>query len=285
MSSYLNKQPVTPTRHRSSSSARSGGSSSYNSRPRSLGHYTSPYSSPYSNSTSPYSSSFTNYNGYGSNYQSPYFPNGYRGSSSGYASLKIPAKALLNLSTPSYTKKYDSGSDSAKNGGSHVSRRDLSRAGSYRERSVSRSRNSLPSSGMGSRSISLTSLNSEGYVSGTDRSSRSRIGSTSDIRNENGEIDYKKLYEQQLAENERLKDKSRKTDEELRETKQTLEKINLVTSKNSLSELEKRERRAMERKLSEMEEELKNLENLRTENQRLKDENGALIRVISKLSK
>ncbi|XP_074029943.1 myosin binding subunit isoform X2 [Leptinotarsa decemlineata] len=123
------------------------------------------------------------------------------------------------------------------------------------------------------------------YESGTDRSSRSRISSTSDIRNENGEIDYKKLYEQQLVENERLKDKLRKSDEELRETKQTLEKINLVTSKNSLSELEKRERRAMERKLSEMEEELKNLDNLRTENQRLKDENGALIRVISKLSK
>ncbi|XP_072394404.1 protein phosphatase 1 regulatory subunit 12B isoform X2 [Diabrotica undecimpunctata] len=121
--------------------------------------------------------------------------------------------------------------------------------------------------------------------SGTDRSSRSRIGSSSDIRNENGEIDYKKLYEQQLAENDRLKDKLRKSDEELRETKQTLEKINLVTSKNSLSELEKRERRAMERKLSEMEEELKNLENLKSENQRLKDENGALIRVISKLSK
>ncbi|CAH1955978.1 unnamed protein product [Acanthoscelides obtectus] len=121
--------------------------------------------------------------------------------------------------------------------------------------------------------------------SGSERSSRSRLNSTSDIRNENGEIDYKKLYEQQLAENDRLKDKLRKSEEELRDTKQTLEKLNVVTSKNSLSELEKRERRAMERKLSEMEEELKNLENLRSENQRLKDENGALIRVISKLSK
>ncbi|XP_049819408.1 protein phosphatase 1 regulatory subunit 12A-like isoform X2 [Aethina tumida] len=121
--------------------------------------------------------------------------------------------------------------------------------------------------------------------SGVERNSRSRTGSNSDIRNENGEIDYKKLYEQQLAENDRLKDKLKKSEEELRETKQTLEKINLVTSKNSLSELEKRERRAMERKLSEMEEELKHLETLKSENQRLKDENGALIRVISKLSK
>ncbi|CAG9822336.1 unnamed protein product [Phaedon cochleariae] len=247
-------------------------SSSYNTRPKSLGHYpsysssacgpysstTNPYSSatssPYSSatSTSPYSS-FGNYNGYGSNYQSPYFQNGYRGNANagGYASLKIPAKALLGLAG---TKKYDA----------DAARGDLSRGGSYRERSVSRSRNSLASG---------------------DRSSRSRIGSTSDIRNENGEIDYKKLYEKQLVENDRLKDKLRKSDEELRETKQTLEKISLVTSKNSLSELEKRERRAMERKLSEMEEELKNLENLKSENQRLKDENGALIRVISKLSK
>ncbi|XP_074029955.1 myosin binding subunit isoform X5 [Leptinotarsa decemlineata] len=122
------------------------------------------------------------------------------------------------------------------------------------------------------------------YESGTDRSSRSRISSTSDIRNENGEIDYKKLYEQQLVENERLKDKLRKSDEELRETKQTLEKINLVTSKNSLSELEKRERRAMERKLSEMEEELKQLQKLKAENERLKADNRSLTRVINKLT-
>nr|CAI5849981.1 unnamed protein product [Callosobruchus analis] len=120
--------------------------------------------------------------------------------------------------------------------------------------------------------------------SGSERSSRSRLNSTSDIRNENGEIDYKKLYEQQLAENERLKDKLRKTEEELRDTKQTLEKINVVTSKNSLSELEKRERRAMERKLSEMEEELKQLQKLKAENERLKADNRSLTRVINKLT-
>ncbi|XP_030630079.1 protein phosphatase 1 regulatory subunit 12A isoform X6 [Chanos chanos] len=50
-------------------------------------------------------------------------------------------------------------------------------------------------------------------------------------------------------------------------------------------EMEKRERRALERKISEMEEELKTLPDLKADNQRLKDENGALIRVISKLSK
>lgn len=133
----------------------------------------------------------------------------------------------------------------------------MSRGNSYRERSVTRSRSSLP--GMGSRSLSLTSLNSEGYIvrkskngglvcdwfnacklfdlnvvshiqSGSERSSRSRINSTVDIRNENGEIDYKKLYEEQLVENDRLKEKLRKSDEELRETKQTLERINVVVS-------------------------------------------------------
>ncbi|XP_065743918.1 protein phosphatase 1 regulatory subunit 12A isoform X2 [Phocoena phocoena] len=53
----------------------------------------------------------------------------------------------------------------------------------------------------------------------------------------------------------------------------------------SLLEMEKRERRALERRISEMEEELKMLPDLKADNQRLKDENGALIRVISKLSK
>lgn len=66
--------------------------------------------------------------------------------------------------------------------------------------------------------------------SGPERNNRSRISNTVDIRNENGEIDYKKLYEQQLAENERLKEKLKKSEEELRDTKQTLEKINVVVS-------------------------------------------------------
>lgn len=69
--------------------------------------------------------------------------------------------------------------------------------------------------------------------SGSEKSSRSRLGSASDLaalRGENGELDYKKMYEQAITENDRLKDKLRKSDEELRETKQTLEKINTVVS-------------------------------------------------------
>nr|DBA15994.1 TPA: hypothetical protein GDO54_003442 [Pyxicephalus adspersus] len=53
----------------------------------------------------------------------------------------------------------------------------------------------------------------------------------------------------------------------------------------ALLELERFERRALERKAAELEEELKVLSDLKADNQRLKDENAALIRVISKLSK
>ncbi|XP_063073216.1 protein phosphatase 1 regulatory subunit 12A isoform X3 [Engraulis encrasicolus] len=100
--------------------------------------------------------------------------------------------------------------------------------------------------------------------------------------------DYKKLYEQILAENEKLKAQLRDTDLELADLKLQLEKATQRQERfadRSQLELEKRERRALERKISEMEEELKMLPDLKADNQRLKDENGALIRVISKLSK
>ncbi|XP_037099164.1 protein phosphatase 1 regulatory subunit 12A isoform X3 [Syngnathus acus] len=104
--------------------------------------------------------------------------------------------------------------------------------------------------------------------------------------------DYKKLYEQILAENEKLKAQLRDTDLELADLKLQLEKATQRQERyadRSQLEMEKRERRALERKISEMEEELKNLPqtlpDLKADNQRLKDENGALIRVISKLSK
>ncbi|XP_011256023.2 protein phosphatase 1 regulatory subunit 12A isoform X2 [Camponotus floridanus] len=137
--------------------------------------------------------------------------------------------------------------------------------------------------------------------SGNDRSSvrTNRLGSISSLsseasstpirlksnNSENGELDYKKLYEESQVENERLKDKLKRSDEQLKEVRSLLEKAQSNQNKVILSEAEKRERRAMERKLSEMEEELKVMDQLKCENQRLKDENGALIRVISKLSK
>lgn len=106
------------------------------------------------------------------------------------------------------------------------------------------------------------------FQSGNERSGRSsRLGSvssetpstpsrTKSTSSENGDLDYKKLWEESQADNERLKDKLRRSDEQLKETKSLLEKGQSNQNKSTLSEAEKRERRAMERKFSEMEEEL-----------------------------
>ncbi|XP_023125884.2 protein phosphatase 1 regulatory subunit 12A isoform X3 [Amphiprion ocellaris] len=105
--------------------------------------------------------------------------------------------------------------------------------------------------------------------------------------------DYKKLYEQILAENEKLKAQLRDTDLELADLKLQLEKATQRQERyadRSQLEMEKRERRALERKISEMEEELKNLpqvkqvQALRQVKERLQAENRALARVVAKLS-
>ncbi|XP_026474950.1 protein phosphatase 1 regulatory subunit 12B-like [Ctenocephalides felis] len=144
----------------------------------------------------------------------------------------------------------------------------------------------------GKRSHSLNSLaGSEGYASGSERSSRSRLGSSTSLVDdndvtENGSdvIDYKALWESAKADNERLQEQLKKRNEELKDAKATIDRVTNVTNKGALSELEKREKRAMERKLSEMEEELKQLQKLKHENERLRAENRALTRVVSKLT-
>uniref|UniRef100_A0A2K5ZX65 Protein phosphatase 1 regulatory subunit n=1 Tax=Mandrillus leucophaeus TaxID=9568 RepID=A0A2K5ZX65_MANLE len=94
--------------------------------------------------------------------------------------------------------------------------------------------------------------------------------------------DFKKLYEQILAENEKLKAQLHDTNMELTDLKLQLEKAT------------QRQERFADRSLLEMEKRvsvnlqffsLQMLPDLKADNQRLKDENGALIRVISKLSK
>ncbi|XP_006159208.2 protein phosphatase 1 regulatory subunit 12B [Tupaia chinensis] len=107
---------------------------------------------------------------------------------------------------------------------------------------------------------------------------------------EDSNRDYKKLYESALTENQKLKTKLQEAQLELADVKSKLEKMaqqkqEKTSDRSSVLEMEKRERRALERKMSEMEEEMKVLTELKSDNQRLKDENGALIRVISKLSK
>ncbi|KAM5174369.1 protein phosphatase 1 regulatory subunit 12A isoform 3-T3 [Callospermophilus lateralis] len=105
--------------------------------------------------------------------------------------------------------------------------------------------------------------------------------------------DFKKLYEQILAENEKLKAQLHDTNMELTDLKLQLEKATQRQERfadRSLLEMEKRERRALERRISEMEEELKNLHQikqiqiLRELNERLLTENRALTRVVAKRS-
>ncbi|KAG8278739.1 hypothetical protein J6590_014293 [Homalodisca vitripennis] len=276
-------------------------------------------SNPYSSSS--YSlPSFSSQLPFSASSQSPYGSQSayttYGGTSSGYGGLTLPSSSAYNLSSSpkmssspsSYLNNWLQSSNFSGRTGSPTS------STSYSHRPTTSRSNSFnrhhPTPSLGSRSSSALSLRKCGrqarqiiraqliYVwwkqpnseidykkSAGDKSGRSsRLSSSTDGEaTANGEIDYKKLYEESLVENERLREKLRKTEEDLKESKAQTDK-NLSPGKNSMSELEKRERRAMERKLSEMEEELKQLQKLKAENERLRAENRALTRVVSKLT-
>ncbi|KAG8520587.1 Protein phosphatase 1 regulatory subunit 12C, partial [Galemys pyrenaicus] len=108
---------------------------------------------------------------------------------------------------------------------------------------------------------------------------------------EQDELDgsFRELYAELRVENERLREALTETTLRLAQLKVELERATQrqerFAERPALLELERFERRALERKAAELEEELKALSDLRADNQRLKDENAALIRVISKLSK
>ncbi|CAN9499384.1 unnamed protein product [Ophioblennius macclurei] len=101
--------------------------------------------------------------------------------------------------------------------------------------------------------------------------------------------DFKKLFEELSRENSQLQSQLQDTQRIVSQTRLDLEKATQrqerFTDCSALLELERKDRRMLERRMGELEEELKVLVDLRADNQRLKDENGALIRVISKLSK
>ncbi|XP_061891822.1 protein phosphatase 1 regulatory subunit 12A isoform X3 [Entelurus aequoreus] len=135
--------------------------------------------------------------------------------------------------------------------------------------------------------------------SGEEEFSGSRLDSQSDLHlgsrssapcNEGGESkDFKKLFEEVTRENSQLQTQLQDTQRVVSKTRLDLEKATQrqerFTDCSALLDLERKDRRMLERRMAELEEELKVLVDLRADNQRLKDENGALIRVISKLSK
>ncbi|KAB1258901.1 Protein phosphatase 1 regulatory subunit 12B, partial [Camelus dromedarius] len=112
---------------------------------------------------------------------------------------------------------------------------------------------------------------------------------------EDGHRDYRKLYEGALTENQKLKAKLQEAQLELADVRCKLEKVaqqkqEKTSDRTSVLETEKRERRALERKMSEMEEEMKNLhqlkqiQTLKQMNEQLQAENRALTRVVARLS-
>eukprot|EP00092_Neocalanus_flemingeri_P005523 GFUD01005953.1.p1 GENE.GFUD01005953.1~~GFUD01005953.1.p1 ORF type:complete len:869 (+),score=237.80 GFUD01005953.1:179-2785(+) len=106
----------------------------------------------------------------------------------------------------------------------------------------------------------------------------------SNLKSQNGEIDYKKLWEESQAENARLRLDMNAIRSDLDSTRHQLEAAIQASAKNSVSDTEKREKKVLEKKLAEMEEELKQLQKLKSENEKLKSENRALTRVVSKLT-
>ncbi|XP_038147209.1 protein phosphatase 1 regulatory subunit 12A isoform X2 [Cyprinodon tularosa] len=125
-----------------------------------------------------------------------------------------------------------------------------------------------------------------------DKDTSSRLDSlyNSRTQREGSEAkDYKKLFEEVSRENSQLQSQLQDTQRIISQTRLEVEKAaqrqERLTDCSALLELERKDRRMLERRMAELEEELKVLVDLRADNQRLKDENGALIRVISKLSK
>ncbi|XP_077381714.1 protein phosphatase 1 regulatory subunit 12C isoform X1 [Festucalex cinctus] len=103
------------------------------------------------------------------------------------------------------------------------------------------------------------------------------------------DADYRMLYFQVLQQNLTLKDKLQEMELLLSQNKVELERLrqsqDSSTERPALLELERFEKLALQRRAVELEDELKVLGDLKADNQRLKDENAALIRVISKLSR
>ncbi|XP_078271281.1 protein phosphatase 1 regulatory subunit 12A-like isoform X5 [Rhinoraja longicauda] len=142
---------------------------------------------------------------------------------------------------------------------------------SYREDTSARSQGNQSNRGMSYSDTSLHSVRAGRLDSDSDRQG------------------YRKLYEELQRENAQLQDQLQEMQMKISHTKLELEKAAQMqerfADRTAHLEMEKKERKALERRISELEEELKVLTDLRADNQRLKDENGALIRVISKLSK
>ncbi|XP_054906194.1 protein phosphatase 1 regulatory subunit 12B-like isoform X2 [Poeciliopsis prolifica] len=115
-----------------------------------------------------------------------------------------------------------------------------------------------------------------------------RLSAKKKAEEEKMNSDYKKMYEKALATNQRLKSRLESSKQDLaaiQDQLQTVQKGKPDDCTSKMLEAEKKESWTLKKRILDMEEQLKVKAELKQENQRLKDENGALIRVITKLSK
>lgn len=145
--------------------------------------------------------------------------------------------------------------------------------------------NSLPPATATTTTTTTTSSNPNTFINGMASSTpfalKKDSKENSSTNNDNSAT--KRLYDDSKRKIDELTQKVDRLERDILERDQMIEK--LKTSQYIESSLDKREKRAYERKISELEEELKKLDSIKADNTRLKEENAALIRVISKLSK
>uniref|UniRef100_A0A8R1DEX4 ANK_REP_REGION domain-containing protein n=1 Tax=Caenorhabditis japonica TaxID=281687 RepID=A0A8R1DEX4_CAEJA len=152
---------------------------------------------------------------------------------------------------------------------------------------------------------SLSTATSSRYMPSSSLSSNSSTNPTStyglQIRPTETNLNYKALFEKERTECDRLRreiDDMRRSQTNdtwrgnsttpawrTRNASPSAQPHNLSVAKStSFASFDENERRSLERKISDLELQLKTSQNLRMENQRLKEENGALVRVISKMT-
>ncbi|XP_057175209.1 protein phosphatase 1 regulatory subunit 12B isoform X1 [Triplophysa rosa] len=152
----------------------------------------------------------------------------------------------------------------------------------FRQDRVSRS----DSSGIDAPSDRLTSR--------TYTRRENRLASLSKTEDDSANKDYKKMYEEALSENEKLKSRLADSKQELSKIHSQLDRVtqkqDRISERSTVLESEKREKEALEKRVSGMEEELKTLpalawlQALRRRNERLLMENKAMLRTLARFS-
>ncbi|XP_040060825.2 protein phosphatase 1 regulatory subunit 12B [Gasterosteus aculeatus] len=157
---------------------------------------------------------------------------------------------------------------------------------------------SSPATGKSLRHETLSRLSSSGSSDVSNDTStnhaesyflrrENRLSARKRAEEESVNNDYKKMYEKALATNQRLKSRLETSRQELAMIQDQLQRAQGRAGDcgSNVLEAEKKESHILQKTIADMEEQLKVKGELKMENQRLKDENGALIRVITKLSK